>query len=112
MKKIKDNSKMCIYCGQKLDSKNISFYEEDVNEDDNGYDTVASSLGLNKYGPYNKWITLLLAIFLGILGAHKVYEGKYTMAILYLITGGFCMIGVIIDIISLINKPRDYYVYR
>lgn len=113
MKKIKDNSTMCIYCGQKIDLKNTTIFEENIQEDNNNIDdNIASSLGLKKYGPYNKWITLVLAIFLGIFGAHKVYEGKYIIAFIYLLTGGFCFIGVIIDILNLIDKPKEYYVYR
>lgn len=36
----------------------------------------------------NKWIALLLCLFLGCFGAHKFYEGKIGMGVLYLFTGG------------------------
>ena len=57
----------------------------------------------------NKWVAFFLCLFLGILGAHKFYEGKVGMGILYLFTGGLFVIGVIIDLISILGKPRNYY---
>lgn len=58
----------------------------------------------------NKWIALLLCIFLGWFGAHKFYEGKNGMGILYLFTMGILGVGVIIDFIVLLFKPNPYYV--
>lgn len=58
----------------------------------------------------NKWIAILLCIFLGCFGAHKFYEGKNGMGILYLFTMGILGIGVIIDFIVLLFKPNPYYV--
>lgn len=60
--------------------------------------------------PINKTTALLLCIFLGGLGAHKFYEGKTGMGILYLFTGGLLGIGWIIDIIAILGKPNPYYV--
>ena len=57
----------------------------------------------------NKWIAFFLCLFLGILGAHKFYEGKVGMGILYLFTGGLFVIGVIVDLIAILGKPRLYY---
>lgn len=58
----------------------------------------------------NKWLALLLCIFLGCFGAHKFYEGKNGMGILYLFTMGILGVGVIIDFIVLLFKPNPYYV--
>jgi TM2 domain-containing membrane protein YozV len=44
------------------------------------------------------------------LGAHKFYEGKTGMGILYILTGGLFYIGVIVDFIALLCKPNPYYV--
>lgn len=61
--------------------------------------------------PKNKWITLLLILFgLGFVGAHKFYEGKIGMGIIYLLTGGIFGIGVLIDFFSTLFKPNPYYV--
>lgn len=58
----------------------------------------------------NKWVALLLCIFLGLLGGHKFYEGKAGMGILYIFTGGLFGIGLIIDFISILLKPNPYFV--
>lgn len=60
--------------------------------------------------PKNKWVALLLCLFLGYIGAHKFYEGKIGMGILYLFTGGLFFIGVVLDFFALLFKPNPYYV--
>ena len=57
----------------------------------------------------NKWVAFLLCFLLGAFGAHKFYEGKIGMGILYLFTGGLCGIGVIVDLIMILLKPNPYY---
>lgn len=56
----------------------------------------------------NKWISLLLCIF--TVFGHKLYEGKIEMAIIYLLTGGLFGIGLVVDVITLLGKPENYYV--
>lgn len=56
----------------------------------------------------SKWAALALCFFLGIFGAHKFYEGKTGMGLLYLFTGGLFCVGVIIDFIILLFKPVHY----
>ena len=56
----------------------------------------------------NKWVTLGLIIFVGFLGAHKFYEGKTGMGILYLFTLGLFGIGVVVDFIVTLFKPTNY----
>lgn len=58
----------------------------------------------------NKWVSFVLCLFLGYLGAHKFYEGKIGMGILYLFTAGLFGIGVIIDLIAILGKPNPYYI--
>ena len=60
--------------------------------------------------PKNKWVALALCICLGYFGAHKFYEGKTGMGILYLCTMGLFMIGVIVDIFAILAKPNPYYI--
>lgn len=67
------------------------------------------------YGRYpgrrrNKWAAFFLCLFLGIFGAHKFYEGKKGMGILYLCTVGLLGIGWLVDLVSLFFKPNPYYV--
>lgn len=68
--------------------------------------TVVNGAGKAK----NKWVAFLLCFFLGYLGAHKFYEGKIGMGILYLFTAGLFGIGWIVDIIRILLKPNPYYV--
>lgn len=56
----------------------------------------------------NKWVALLLCFFLGFIGAHKFYEGKAGMGILYILTFGLFGIGWFIDLIVILCKPTHY----
>lgn len=58
----------------------------------------------------DKWVAVLLCLFLGGIGAHKFYEGKIGMGILYLFTVGLFGIGWLVDFIVLLMKPNPYYV--
>mgnify|MGYP002625434279 FL=1 len=58
----------------------------------------------------NKWVSLCLCLFLGYFGAHKFYEGKAGMGLIYLCTFGLLGFGVFIDFIMLLFKPNPYYV--
>lgn len=60
----------------------------------------------------NRNTALILCVFLGYFGAHKFYEGKIGMGILYLCTGGLFCVGWIIDIIDLARKPEKYFVLK
>ena len=56
----------------------------------------------------SKKTALLLCIFLGIFGAHKFYEGKPGMGILYLLTGGLLLVGWISDIFKILKYPEAF----
>ena len=55
-------------------------------------------------------VTWLLLTFLGLLGIHRMYMGKWLTGLIYLLTGGLLGLGYIYDLwtlndqISLINK--------
>ena len=57
-------------------------------------------------------IAWLLLAFLGVFGVHRMYMGKWITGLLYLVTGGFFLIGVIVDLwtlndqISLLNGQQ------
>lgn len=68
----------------------------------------AAPVGKGK--PKNKATALVLCIFFGYFGAHKFYEGKTGMGILYIFTFGLFYFGWIIDIFKLLAKPSTYYV--
>ncbi len=54
-------------------------------------------------------LSWVLLTFLGLLGIHRFYMGKWISGIIYLLTGGICGLGVIYDFwtlndqISLLN---------
>lgn len=55
-------------------------------------------------------VTLLLAAagFLGIGGIHRFYLDQVGMGILYLLTGGLCFIGTIVDMFNHSNLTLEY----
>ena len=57
----------------------------------------------------NKWISFFLCLFLGVFGAHKFYEGRVLLGILYILTCGLFGIGIIVDLIVLFFKPNPYH---
>lgn len=48
-------------------------------------------------GPYDYNVAWILLTFLGIFGIHRMYMGKWLTGLLYLVTGGLFLIGVIYD---------------
>jgi TM2 domain-containing membrane protein YozV len=60
-------------------------------------------------GPINYTVAWVLLTFLGILGIHRIYMGKWISGIIYLLTGGLLGLGVLYDFwtlneqISIIN---------
>lgn len=63
----------------------------------------------NNLKPKNKWVAFFLCLFFGIFGAHKFYEGKPLLGVLYILTIGLLGIGWFVDLIILLFKPREYY---
>ena len=72
--------------------------------------TNTNTMGMMPGRMRNKWTALLLCIFLGFIGAHKFYEGKTGMGVLYIFTFGLFGIGWFIDFIALLFKTSPYYV--
>lgn len=127
-----NNTKFCKHCGEKIAKEavicplcgcQVEQIQNDqaaqpivINNTNNNTSAASATAVANNsvgrmYGkPKNKTVALLLCILLGYLGAHKFYEGKVGMGILYLFTGGLFIVGIIIDIIALLGKPNPYYV--
>ena len=119
-----ENMKYCKHCGSKIPSaavicthcgcqvEEIKHNEQPsivINNANNNTNTNINSPALGVRAK-NKWVSFLLCVFLGLAGAHKFYEGKIGMGILYLFTVGLFGIGWIIDCIVLLFKPNPYYV--
>ncbi len=109
--KIPEDAVLCTSCGRQVEEikqnaaaqPNIIINNDNINTNTN---TVMAGMGRAK----NKWVAFALCFFLGFLGAHKFYEGKIVLGILYIFTVGFFGIGVLIDLISILCKPNPYYV--
>ncbi len=48
-------------------------------------------------GPYSYTVAWVLLTFLGVFGIHRMYLGKWLTGLLYLVTGGLFLVGVIYD---------------
>lgn len=110
--KIHSAAVVCTHCGCQVEevkhTEQPSIVINNANTNTNTNTNVnAAMLGVRAK---NKWVSLLLCVFLGYFGAHKFYEGKIGMGILYLFTCGLFCIGWLIDFIALLFKPNPYYV--
>jgi len=57
-------------------------------------------------GPFDYTVAWILLTFLGLLGIHRFYLGKWPTAILYLLTGGIFGLGLLYDFWTL-NEQVD-----
>lgn len=111
--KIAEDAVMCIHCGRQVEQlkgeqPQVVINNSNTNTNTNMNTNTNYAQGAN-VNAKNKWVALILCFFLGWLGAHKFYEGKILLGIVYLFTGGLLGIGVLIDFIALLFKPNPYY---
>lgn len=105
-------TKICKKCGSEMPEDAFyclscgNTFEEFINE----FEIIKRKINMQTGTWKNKWISLLLCIFLGWLGIHRFYEGKVITGILYLFTCGFFGLGWIIDIVRIALKPNPYRV--
>ena len=53
-------------------------------------------------------VSLILCLLLGTFGAHKFYERRYGMGLLYLFSYGLFGIGILVDLVCLVfGRPTD-----
>ena len=87
---------------------NITNTNDSVNTNTN-----ANVNGGMMFGPRkSKTVALILCIigFFGFAGLHRMYVGKVGSGVLHFLTYGFCAIGTIIDLISILSGGfRDSY---
>lgn len=125
-----DAQKYCKHCGQLIDedcvvcpkcgkqveelkqpaSQQPTIINNVINNNNNNNNNNASRVYVPRGKRKDKWVSFLLCLFLGYFGAHKFYEGKTGMGILYLCTFGLAGIGWIVDCVLLFLKPNPYYV--
>ena len=111
--RIAAKAEICPKCGCRVESAAVATPQIVINNSNQNsnqnqnMNQMANMMGIRQR---NKWVAFLLCFFLGFFGAHKFYEGKAGMGILYILTGGLFGIGVIVDLITLLCKPNPYYV--
>ncbi len=113
--RIPEDAVLCTACGRQVEEakQNASASQPNiVINNANANTNVNQNVGMPGYMPTarNKWVALLLWLFLGFVGAHKFYEHKVGMGILYIFTAGLFGIGWAIDFFVLLFKPTIYYV--
>lgn len=112
--KIPEDAVLCTACGRQVEviaQQTAAQPQIVINNANTNTNTNANVNGGMMYRKIcNKWVSLLLCIFLGYFGGHKFYEGKVGMGILYILTFGLFGIGWIIDIVAILLKPNPYYV--
>lgn len=108
--KIPASAVVCTLCGCQVEELHGAAQPNIVINNANNNSNTNIAGGANMANARNKWVALLLCWFLGYLGAHKFYEGKTGMGILYLFTFGLVGIGWIIDSFVILFKPNPYYV--
>ena len=121
---LREGTKFCQHCGEIVDAeciicpkcgKQIGQIKSEqpqvvINNSNNNTNANVNVVGAGMGRMRNKWVAFFLCLFLGFIGAHKFYEGKGGMGILYLLTLGLFGIGWVIDLIVLLFKPNPYYV--
>jgi TM2 domain-containing membrane protein YozV len=58
-------------------------------------------------GPVDYSVAWLLLTFLGVFGIHRLYMGKWFTALIYLLTGGLFLLGVLYDFLTLNTQISD-----
>lgn len=99
---------ICPKCGKQVEELNNTSERIVINNTNNASASSVVHVGGGK--EKNKWVSFLLCFFLGGIGAHKFYEGKIGMGILYIFTFGLFGIGALVDLIRILMKPNPYYV--
>ena len=130
-----EHTKFCVHCGEKIDvdcvvcpkcgkqveeikqsaaqsapvapPPQIIVNNSNVNTNTNVNTNVAARVPHGRVK--NKWIAFLLCLFLGCFGAHKFYEGKIIMGIIYMFTCGLFLVGALVDLLVILGKPKYYY---
>lgn len=101
---------ICPLCGCQVDELQSAATTPQVVITNTNVNSNVNAVGAAVGKLRNKWVAFFLCLFLGFLGAHKFYEGKGGMGVLYLLTAGLFGIGWLVDCIALLFKPNPYIV--
>jgi len=57
-------------------------------------------------GPVSYNVTWILLTFVGVFGIHRIYMGKYLTGLIYFLTGGLFLVGILYDYWTLNEQIR------
>lgn len=104
---IPQDAVMCTHCGRQVEelagAAQPQVVIQNTNMNTNTAAAVVAGVGARAK---NKWTAFVLCLLLGYFGAHKFYEGKVGMGVLYLFTLGLFGIGWFVDLIVLLTKTN------
>lgn len=107
--KVAQDAVICPKCGKQIEELKTTKNNQNPQIIINNSNTNTIK-GVTDKKECDKWVALLLCIFLGFFGGHKFYEGKAGLGILYIFTGGLFFIGIIVDFFVILSKTNPYYV--
>lgn len=81
-----------------------------VNSPNNNINNLNNYVTQDPSKQRNKWVAFVLCLFMGYFGAHKFYDGKLGIGLVYFFTFGLFGLGWFIDIFRILAKPNPYYV--
>ena len=119
--KIPEDAVICTVCGRQVEElRGAAQPSIIINNESNSVATNANTnvnmnvdavpTGARFSRCKDKWIAVLLCLCFCVFGAHKFYEGRAGLGVLYLFTCGLFFYGVIVDFFVLLSKPNPYYV--
>ena len=103
---------ICPKCGKQVEQVKVEQPNIVINNSNSNVNTnTNTNIQGARYGrPKNKWVAFVLCLLFGFMGAHKFYEGRIGMGVLYLFTVGLFGIVWLVDCITLLCNPNPYYV--
>lgn len=107
--KMLEDAFYCLACGNTFDSLETDWEgarKRVLNTGKTYKRPIDISVGVWK----NKWISLVLCIFLGVFGVHRFYEEKKITGLIYLFTFGILGIGWFFDMVLIATKTNPYRV--
>ena len=111
--KILEDAVLCTACGRQVEelkqAPQAAMPTINITQASSNVNTNTNTMTGNMPKAKDKWVAFLLCFFLGGFGAHKFYEGKTGLGILYIFTCGLFGIGWLVDLIALLCKPNPYY---
>ncbi len=100
---LNDTAEFCDNCGAQQNQQPPTQQTPNVNVNVTNVATAHAGVGGIQPSPKSRLVALILWFFLGLIGGHYFYAGRFGMGFLYLCTGGFFGIGWIIDLFVIIG---------